>query len=148
MKNKEAWKKFKEFPIGAPVECKRKFIESWDGHKKEWVEQFFSIDEGWISGATWVCNGSTEIDKYNGSKSWYATDKIPCFLVRKNMFGREYKVPVDAVKRIHECRAVDLYIMKHDYAYPWRESDREAMRKKAEMQPRDSKGRFIKSVEA
>jgi hypothetical protein len=142
-KNQEAWDKLKSLPIGTHVRVISEMEDDRDPSHHLWISK--NVEEpyyAWVVGATWVCNGTVEsghsYSAFMDEPPEYeppqltVTRKIPVLLVRRAMFSRAIRVPVDGVVNGGFVAAKGTFLTP---PAPIMVSDQP---------PRDEKGRFVK----
>lgn len=170
VKNKEAWDKLKQFPIGTKVlvmEVMQDFGDPGSSRHKRarthrWGAESRAPFEAWICGAKWLCDGEVESENYGGVGGecyeppytvtrLVVTKKTPVLLVREEMFGREMAVPVDGVVESPWGDPMkDVFMTRRSpliKTYPWPKDHpyRKTMREEMAGWPRDARGRWVKT---
>ena len=156
-KNNEAWRVFRQCPIGTVVKVTREMTNVGEGDQREWVGAEVPEYIGCVAGATWLCEGRKETIRYPARQTpdgpqppeWETylnvRKKIPVFIVRRSMFDGGRRVPVDGIsvadEPLDDFPVAALFSSQID-----RDELRRRMARVARRQPRDKKGRFIRAT--
>lgn len=157
-KNQEAWNAFRAAPIGTAVIVSSEMEDVGEDGQHNWVPKIVEEYYAWVTGTTWMCNGRVETIHYPAvardgdvmepSKETFlnVSYKVPVFLVRTSMFGREIKVPVGGVRDSDRIPHEDNYyspVMKQNHPV-LSERDKRIYSEEAKSMERDSRGRFAR----